>query len=113
MKDRDKPADVIGVGIDFGMHNAPIDKGGVPCFHEEFKVNRIHVKLWKHHAAQDEANRIVKSPRPQGRISACTAGKYPPSGYCLTANLNEAPHIYEKADRFIGAADWIVLVDRK
>jgi L-ribulokinase len=49
-----KPADVIGVGIDFtACTMLPIDKGGVPlCFHEEFKSEpHSYVKLWKHHAA--------------------------------------------------------------
>lgn len=53
--------DVIGIGIDFtACTMLPIDKDGTPlCFYEEYKSHpHAYVKLWKHHAAQDEANRL-------------------------------------------------------
>jgi L-ribulokinase len=110
-----KPADVIGVGIDFtACTMLPIDKGGVPlCFHEEFKSEpHSYVKLWKHHAAQDEANRIneIASDRKE-EFLGLYGGKISSEWLLpkIWQILNEAPHIYEKADRFIEAADWIVL----
>lgn len=56
-----KAADVIGVGVDFTACTVmPTDKEGTPlCFMDEYKSNpHSYPKLWKHHAAQDEANRI-------------------------------------------------------
>lgn len=53
--------DVIGIGIDFTACTIlPIDKNGIPlCFLEEYKSEpHAYVKLWKHHAAQNKANKI-------------------------------------------------------
>lgn len=76
------PANVIGIGIDFtACTMLPIDEQGEPlCFHSEL-VNNPHswVKLWKHHAAQPEADKINKTaaergeaflPRYGGKISS-------------------------------------------
>ena len=55
------PENVIGLAIDFTACTVlPIDKNGQPlCFDEELKSNpHAWVKLWKHHAAQDEANKL-------------------------------------------------------
>src|SRR5690554_4557988 len=56
-----KKEDVIGIGIDFtACTMLPIDKDGTPlCFYDEYKSDpHSYIKLWKHHAAQDEANRL-------------------------------------------------------
>ena len=55
------PKDVIGLAIDFTACTVlSIDKEGVPlCFHEDLKSNpHAWPKLWKHHAAQYEANKL-------------------------------------------------------
>ena len=55
------PRQVIGIGIDFtACTMLPIDEAGDPlCFHPRWRDNpHSWVKLWKHHAAQDEANKI-------------------------------------------------------
>ena len=55
------PEDIIGVGIDFTACTLlPVDETGTPlCFYEEFKEDpHAYVKLWKHHAAQNEADEI-------------------------------------------------------
>jgi len=55
------PADIIGIGIDFtACTMLPVDAAGEPlCLKEEFRDEpHSWVKLWKHHAAQDEANRL-------------------------------------------------------
>ena len=54
-------ADVIGIGTDFTACTfLPIKKDGTPlCFLDEYKANpHAYPKLWKHHAAQDKANRL-------------------------------------------------------
>jgi len=107
--------DVIGIGIDFtSCTMLPIDKEGVPlCMREKYKSNpHSWVKLWKHHAAQPEADRINQVARERkekwldrygGKISS--EWFFPK---CLQI-LNEAPEIYDAADRFIEATDWIIL----
>lgn len=106
--------DVIGIGTDFTACTVlPVKKDGTPlCFLPEYK-NRPHayVKLWKHHAAQDKANRLNeiaaqrKEPWLQnygGKISSEWAI---PKIWQL---VDEDPEIYAAMDRFIEAADWII-----
>ena len=53
--------DVIGVGLDFTACTIlPVSENYVPlCFDEKWVDNpHAWVKLWKHHAAQDQADRI-------------------------------------------------------
>lgn len=55
------PADVIGLGVDFTSCTIlPIDENGRPlCLLDEWKREpHSWVKLWKHHAAQNEADRL-------------------------------------------------------
>jgi L-ribulokinase len=108
------PADVIGVGIDFtACTMLPTLADGTPlCLLDGLRGEpHAWVKLWKHHAAQPEANRIneVASERGEpwlqrygGRISS---EWFFPKALQI---LDEAPHLYARADRLIEAADWIV-----
>jgi L-ribulokinase len=69
------------------------------------------VKLWKHHAAQPEANRINELASSSGDdILRIYGGKVSSEWFFSKALqiLNEAPEIYAAADRLIEAADWIV-----
>ena len=55
------PADVIGIGTDFtACTMIPTTDEGTPLCELDAFVNRPHayVKLWKHHAAQGQADRI-------------------------------------------------------
>jgi L-ribulokinase len=108
--------DVIGIGIDFtACTMMPIDERGTPlCLKEEFQAEpHAWVKLWKHHAAQPEADWINEVARRRGEeFLARYGGKISSEWFfpkCLQI-LNEAPHIYERAHKFIEAADWIVLL---
>ena len=63
------PADVIGVGIDFtACTMLPTKADGTPlCFLPEWRDNpHAWVKLWKHHAAQPEANQLNAIARQAG-----------------------------------------------
>ena len=63
------PADVIGVGIDFtACTMLPTKRDGTPlCFLAEWRGNpHAWVKLWKHHAAQPEANKLNEIARRAG-----------------------------------------------
>ena len=109
-------SDIIGVGVDFTACTIlPIKKDGTPlCFLPEYKENpHAYVKLWKHHAAQDQANRLNEIAhrrgehfleRYDGKISS--EWLFPK----VMQIIEEAPEIYDAADRFIEASDWIVMV---
>lgn len=108
-------ADVIGVGIDFTACTVlPIDQNGTPlCFLPEWRGNKhAYVKKWKHHAAQDEANKLnaIAAERGEGFL-ARYGGKISSEWLMpkLWQILDEAPEVYEAMDRFIEATDWIVL----
>ena len=50
---------VVGIGIDFTACTViPIDKAGNPMCWKYPSNPHAYVKLWKHHAAQDQANRL-------------------------------------------------------
>ncbi|MDR3553101.1 MAG: ribulokinase [Clostridia bacterium] len=106
-------ADVVGVGIDFTSCTLmPVLEDGTPlCFLDEYKSNpHAYVKLWKHHAAQDKANRLNAIAQARGEKWLTRYGGKISSEWVLPKIwqvLDEAPEIYEKA-RFIEAADWLV-----
>ena len=69
------------------------------------------VKLWKHHAAQPEADRINALAAARGERWLPRYGGRTSSEWFLAKSLqilDEAPAIYAAADRLIEAADWIV-----
>ena len=109
------PDDVIGIGIDFtACTMLPIDKEGNPlCFQERFKSNpHSYVKLWKHHAAQDEANKLNEIAKKRNEEFLNLYGGKISSEWLIPKIwqiLDEAPEIYNEAYKFIEAADWIVL----
>lgn len=108
------PADVIGLGIDFtACTMLPVDDRGEPlCFKPEWKNNpHSWVKLWKHHAAQDEANLINEIAAQRGEAFLPRYGGKISSEWMIAKAwqiLNEAPDIYESADMFLEATDWVV-----
>ncbi|OXM84420.1 ribulokinase [Paenibacillus rigui] len=108
------PADVIGLGIDFtACTMLPIDEELKPlCFDPELKEQpHSWVKLWKHHAAQDEANQINEVAGRRGEAFLPRYGGKISSEWMIAKVwqiLDEAPHIYEQADRFVEATDWVV-----
>jgi L-ribulokinase len=108
------PADVVGVGIDFtACTMLPTTADGVPlCTLPEYR-RRPHawVKLWKHHAAQPEADRINAVARERAEAWLPRFGGKISSEWFYSKALqilDEAPDIYRAADRLIEAADWVV-----
>ncbi len=108
------PADVIGLGIDFtACTMLPCKADGTPlCALEAWRDNpHAWVKLWKHHAAQPEADRVNAVARERGeRWLQRYGGKISSEWFFPKALqiLDEAPEVYAAADRLIEAADWIV-----
>jgi L-ribulokinase len=106
--------DVIGLGIDFTACTVlPIDANGMPlCFKEEFSSHpHSYVKLWKHHAAQDEANRLNEIAEARGEKFLQRYGGKISSEWLFPKVwqiLNEAPEIYNAADQIVEATDWVI-----
>lgn len=108
------PADVIGIGIDFtACTMLPVDELGEPlCFHPEL-ADQPHswVKLWKHHAAQPEADKINAIAAERGESFLPRYGGKISSEWMMAKVwqiLDEAPAIYERADMFLEATDWVI-----
>jgi L-ribulokinase len=108
------PADVIGLGIDFtACTMLPTKADGTPlCFLPEWRAApHAWVKLWKHHAGQPEANQLNQIAREQGYTFLDRYGGKISSEWFFPKVwqiLDEAPEVYQAADRFIEAADWVV-----
>ena len=107
--------DVIGLGIDFTACTLiPLDKDGVPlCFHDDLKSQpHAYIKLWKHHAAQDEANRLNAIATQRNETFLARYGGKISSEWMfpkIWQTLNEAPEIYDRTNRFMEAGDWVVM----
>ena len=107
------PEAVVGIGLCFTAATIlPVYEDGTPlCLTPDFE-NEPHawVKLWKHHAAEPEAAFITGVARERnekwlgaygGKVSAeWTVPK-------VLETLRHAPRVYEKADHFVEAMDWI------
>jgi L-ribulokinase len=108
------PADIIGLGIDFtACTMMPVKADGTPlCTLPEYRRHpHAWVKLWKHHAAQPEADKINATARAMGEAWLNRYGGKISSEWFFSKTLqilDEAPEIYAAADRLIEAADWVV-----
>jgi L-ribulokinase len=107
--------DVIGMSIDFTACTIlPVDKDGVPlCFDETLKSNpHAYVKLWKHHAAQDKANQLNKIAQERGEDFLKLYGGKISSEWLVPKVwqiVEEAPELYDRADRIMEATDWVTM----
>ena len=108
------PAQVIGIGIDFtSCTMLPTTADGTPlCEFDAFRRDpHAWVKLWKHHAAQPEADEINRVAAELGESWLDRYGGKISSEWFFPKALQilrEAPGIYHAAGRLIEAADWIV-----
>lgn len=107
-------ADVIGVGIDFtACTMLPVKADGTPlCTLPEWRATpHAWVKLWKHHAAQPEADHINEAAREMNQAWLDRYGGKISSEWFFSKALqilNDAPDVYAAADRLIEAADWVI-----
>jgi L-ribulokinase len=108
------PAEVIGVGIDFtACTMLPTLADGTPlCVVPELRAEpHAWVKLWKHHAAQPEADRINEVATERGEPWLPHYGGKISSEWFFSKALqilDEAPEISARAGRLLEAADWVV-----
>jgi L-ribulokinase len=107
-------SDVVGIGTDFtACTMVPTTADGTPLNElSEFADNpHAYVKLWKHHAAQGQANRINELARERGEKWLPRYGGQISSEWEFAKGLQlleEAPDVYAAMDRWVEAADWIV-----
>ncbi|KXK51882.1 MAG: L-ribulokinase, partial [Chlorobi bacterium OLB7] len=108
------PTEVVGLGVDFTACTIlPTLADGTPlCQLPTWRGNpHAWVKLWKHHAAQPDADRItaVAADRAEPWLHA-TAAKSLANGSTAkpSKSLREAPEIYAAAERIAEAGDWVV-----
>ncbi|MCL1795315.1 MAG: ribulokinase [Clostridia bacterium] len=107
-------ADIIGVGIDFTACTLlPCLADGTPlCFLPAYRNNpHAYIKLWKHHAAQGQADRLNEIAEARGETFLARYGGKISSEWVIPKiwqTLEEAPEIYDAADRFIEACDWVI-----
>jgi L-ribulokinase len=109
-----RPEDVIGIGTDFtACTMVPVTEQGTPlCELPEFATEpHAYVKLWKHHAAQGQADRITALARERGEKWLPRYGGMISSEWEFAKGLQileEAPEVYAAMRHFVELADWIV-----
>ncbi|WAC65107.1 ribulokinase [Agrococcus sp. SL85] len=108
------PASVIGVGTDFTASTPmPVTDDGTPLCRLDGLGGRPHAypKLWKHHAAQGQADRINAIAAERGEPWLARYGGAISSEWEFAKALQvleEDPEVYARIDRWVEAADWIV-----
>ncbi|MBR5752668.1 MAG: ribulokinase [Clostridia bacterium] len=105
--------DVIGLGIDFTACTLmPIDKNGDPLSDKYPSRPHAYVKLWKHHAAQEQANRLNRIAEERGEKWLKRYGGKISSEWMfpkLMQTAEEDPELFKETDRFMEAGDWVIL----
>jgi L-ribulokinase len=105
---------VVGIGTDFTACTVlPVLRDGTPlCELPELRM-RPHAwpKLWKHHAAQPQADRITDLAHERGEPWIDRYGGRISSEWQFAKGLQlleEDPDTYRRTERWIEAADWII-----
>ncbi|HEX3279218.1 MAG TPA: ribulokinase, partial [Thermoleophilaceae bacterium] len=108
------PEQVIGIATDFTASTPlPVLADGTPLCQLPDLAERPHAwpKLWKHHAAQGQADRINALARERGEAWLSRYGGLISSEWEFAKALQvveEDPEIYARMDRWVEGADWIV-----
>ena len=106
--------DVVGIGVDFTSCTVlPVTAEGVPLCTLEHWRKRRHAwpKLWKHHAAQPVADRLTDVALDRRDAFLTRYGGRVSSEWYFPKLIEiwlEDREVYDAADRFIEATDWIV-----
>jgi L-ribulokinase len=109
-----RPDEVVGIATDFTASTPlPVLADGTPLCQLPELADRPHAypKLWKHHAAGAQAERINAVARERGEPWLARYGGLISSEWEFAKALQileEDPEVYERMDRFVEAADWIV-----
>jgi L-ribulokinase len=108
------PKHIIGLGLDFtSCTMLPALANGTPlCLLDDFKDTALAwPKLWKHHGAKSETDRINQIARQRNEPWLARYGGiiglewfFPK----VLETLNHAPEIYDKTEVWLEAGDWLV-----
>lgn len=106
--------DVVGIGVDFTACTVlPVTRDGTPLCNLPAWKNNPHawVKLWKHHAAQPEADRITALARERAEWWLPYYGGKISSEWLHSKTLqilDQAPEVYDAASKIVEGGDWVV-----
>ena len=109
-----EPDQVIGIATDFTASTPlPVLADGTPLCRLDDLRERPHAypKLWKHHAAGGQAERINAVARERDEPWLARYGGAISSEWEFAKGLQileEDPEVYARMERFVEAADWIV-----
>ncbi len=109
-----EPHDVLGIGIDFTACTVlPTTADGVPLHTLPAGRDNPHAwpKLWKHHAAQPQADRVNAAAGDRNERWLARYGGRISSEWLLPKALEileAAPQTYAAAERIVEGADWVV-----
>jgi L-ribulokinase len=107
-------ARVVGIATDFTASTMiPARSDGVPLHELAQYRDRPHAysKLWKHHAAQDQADRITSLALERGEPWIARYGSHISSEWQFAKALEvleDDPDLYAAIDHWVEAADWII-----
>ena len=105
---------VLGIGLDVTSTTMlPVTMEGRPlCELEEYAHNpHAYIKMWKHHAAQPQAERIEALARQEGAAWLNQFGGFISGEHFLPKAAQiaeEAPALYESCGRLCEVGDWLV-----
>jgi L-ribulokinase len=108
------PAAVVGIATDFTASTPlPVLADGTPLCRLEAFERRPHAypKLWRHHAAQEQADRITALAEARQEPWLARYGGRISSEWEFAKALQileEDPEVYAAIERWIEAADWII-----
>jgi len=106
--------EIISLGVDFTASTLlPVKADLTPlCLLPEYTARpHAYVKLWKHHAAQPEADMMTEAAHRLGLPLLKAYGGKVSSEWALPKifeTLRHDPAVYRAADRFMEAGDWLV-----
>ena len=109
-----EPSAVVGIATDFtACTMVPTTDDGTPLSDLPRLAGEPHayVKLWRHHAAQGQADRLNELARRRSEVWLSRYGGLISSEWEFAKGLQmleEAPEVYAEMAHFVEAADWIV-----
>ncbi len=108
------PEQVVGIGLDFtSCTMLPVDKNFAPlCLDKRFEGNpHAYTKLWKHHSAGEQAQRITELAQKNGEPWLAALGGKVSSEWMLPKileTLEKVPEIYNAAEYFVESGDHLI-----
>ncbi len=109
-----KAEDIAGIGLDVTASTfLPVDEQGIPLCRQAELARRPHawMKLWKHHAASAQAERMTELARRRKEPFLDWCGGVINAEWMLpklAQIAEEDPELYRLTDCFMEAGDWLV-----